>query len=85
LKILDFSPDAVASYVIPVRSGQWFAFSFLQPTPRGANLAVQLVALSAEPARDFNPQVSVPCRAHQPKKSSPLLVSFFLYLHLSKD
>ena len=54
-----------------VHQGSVFACGFLQPTPRDARLAVQLVVPSVRPTGDFNPQVSAPCRAHTKKRARP--------------
>ena len=70
LKIIASSPGVVRLICDSCSSEQCFAFSFLQPRPHDLNLAVRLVVLSAEPTRDFNPQVSAPCQAHNKKNPS---------------
>ena len=52
-------------------SGQRFAFSFLPTTPHGDAVAVRLALPPAGGARDFHPQASAPCRAHN-KKDNPM-------------
>ena len=61
------APPHPATYA-STTSEQCFAFSLLKPTSRGAHITVQLATHSAEPTRDFNPQVSEACR-QQHKKS----------------
>ena len=45
-------------------SGQHFACGFLQTAPHETALAVRLMVPATGPIGDFNPQASVPCRAH---------------------
>jgi hypothetical protein len=52
-------------------SGQRFACSFLQPTPRDVNLAVRLTLPPVGCVEDLHLQVSAPCRAHNLKKAGP--------------
>lgn len=67
LKILAFSSSPDASYAVSVRRA-----SVLPAASSGFHLAMDTLAvqLTIPPAgfvRDFHPQVSAPCRAHQPE------------------
>lgn len=45
-----------------------FAYSFLQPTPRDIDLAVQLKLPPIGRVEDLHLQVDAPCRAHNEKR-----------------
>jgi len=76
LKIIDFSSNTTASYVIPVRQASVSespcsrlpACGFLQPTPHDANLAVRLTLPPAGCIEDLHLQVSAPCRAQSSRR-----------------
>src|SRR5215470_6254347 len=72
LKIFAFSSSFAASYAVSVRRA-----SVLPAASSGFHLAMDTLAvqLTIPPAgvvRDFHPQVSAPCRAHEQKGGSGL-------------